>query len=334
MTLKIVHFMRRPSPGAFSIERLFADLRAAAPQDCEISVHTCENPSKGILPRVQDMWRARAHQGDVNHVTGDVHYLTFLMNPARTVLTIHDLVMLRRLRGLKRFILWVFWYWLPIRRVAEVVVISEAIRKELLQSVRCDPEKVRVIHNAVSEEFQPVPFVFNHKRPRILHVGVGWNKNLERVVRSLEGIECKLVVIGRLSEGQLFYLTQSGISFENHYGLSREGIRSVYESCDMLLFASLYEGFGLPIVEAQAIGRPVVTSNIHSMPEVAGEAACLVDPLDTASIRAGVLRVLSDAAYRNDLVARGHKNVLRFSAHRMAERYAAVYRRLAGVAAS
>ena len=325
--------MRRPSPGAFSIERLFSDLRASAPPDCEISVYTCENPSRGILPRVQEMVRARAQQGDVNHVTGDVHYLTFLMDPTRTVLTIHDLVMLRRLRGLKRFLLWVFWYWLPIRRAAEVVVISEAIRTELLQSVRCDPGKVRVIHNAVSDEFQPVPYVFNQKRPRILHVGVGWNKNLERVVRSLEGIECKLVVIGRLSEGQLFYLKQSGICFENHHGLSREGIRSVYESCDMLVFASLYEGFGLPIVEAQAIGRPVVTSNIHSMPEVAGEAACLVDPLDTASIRAGVLRVVSDAAYRDDLVARGHENVLRFSRRRMAESYAAVYRRLAARAA-
>lgn len=334
MTLRIVHFMRRPSAGAYSIERLFADLRAAAPRDCEISVYTCENPSKGLRPRLRDMWRARAHQGDVNHVTGDVHYLTFLMNPARTVLTIHDLVMLRRLRGLKRFVLWLLWYWLPVRRVAEVVVISEAIRAELLQAVRCDPEKVRVIHNAVSDEFQPVPYVFNEARPRILQMGVTWNKNIERVAEALAELGCQLVVVGRLSDDQQAALARFGIDVESHVGLSREALVEVYASCDLLLFASVYEGFGLPIVEAQAVGRPVVTSNIHSMPEVAGGGACLVDPLDTASIRAGVLRVLSDAAYREDLVARGFENVRDFRSDRMAERYAAVYRRLAGVAAS
>ena len=83
-------------------------------------------------------------------------------------------------------------------------------------------------------------------------------------------------------------------------------------------------------VEAQAVGWPVVTSRISSMPEMAGDGACLVDPLDAANIRAGVLRVLTDEAYRAGLVKAGVKNVERFRSAAVAENYAALYREIAG----
>jgi glycosyltransferase involved in cell wall biosynthesis len=93
-----------------------------------------------------------------------------------------------------------------------------------------------------------------------------------------------------------------------------------------VVFASTYEGFGMPIVEANATGRPVVTSNIGPMPEVAGSAACLVDPFDCSSIREGIVRVIGDADYRSHLVAGGFENVKRFQADVIAAQYAAVYR--------
>ena len=102
-----------------------------------------------------------------------------------------------------------------------------------------------------------------------------------------------------------------------------------YRNADMLLFVSTYEGFGLPIVEANAVGRPVVTSQISSMPEVAADAACLVDPYDVASIRHGVQRVIENAAYRNELIQRGYVNAMRFSQEVVAARYAEVYRDVA-----
>jgi glycosyltransferase involved in cell wall biosynthesis len=93
----------------------------------------------------------------------------------------------------------------------------------------------------------------------------------------------------------------------------------------MVVFASTYEGFGLPIVEANATGRPVITSNICSMPEIAGSAACFVDPSDCSSIRQGILRVMNDDGYRADLIGRGLENVKRFRADTIAAQYAALY---------
>ena len=329
MTLHITHYLRQSRPGVFSIERLYEDVRAALPADCQARTWTCRHPSTGLWPRLRDAWAARKAQGDVNHVTGDIHYLTYLLGRPRTVLTVHDLVSLGRLRGIKRWLLWLLWYWLPVHRSQVVVTISEATRNALLDSVRCDPAKVEVIYCPVSEEFQHSPATFNAVHPRILHIGTNPNKNLGRVAQALAGIDCTLVVIGRLSPEQTAMLAQHGITCENHSNLSRAELLDQYVRADMLLFASTYEGFGLPIIEAQAVGRPVVTSDLAPMPEAAGGAACLVDPYDVASIRQGVLRVIDDAAYRDDLVARGLRNVERFRAVRVAARYAQLYRALA-----
>jgi glycosyltransferase involved in cell wall biosynthesis len=96
----------------------------------------------------------------------------------------------------------------------------------------------------------------------------------------------------------------------------------------MLVFASIYEGFGLPIVEAQATGRPVVTSTTCSMPEVAGSAACLVNPFDVASIREGIVKVIDDQAYRDELVRLGFENVKRFRADYISAQYGKIYKDL------
>lgn len=328
--LSVVHFMRRPRPASFSIERLYADVRAHLPADCQVSTWTCRHLSTGVWPRLRDTFAARRAQGHVNHVTGDVHFLTLLMDPRRTVLTVHDLVSLKRLRGLRRWVFWLVWYWLPVQRSRVVLVISESTRDQLLASVRCDPAKVRVIHNPVSEEFGPAPKSFEAGRPCVLLVGTTPNKNIERVAEALSPLPCRVAVIGTPSDTQLAALKRHGLDFTVRSGLSRDELLAAYVQADLLVFASTYEGFGLPIVEANAVGRPVVTSNLWSMPEVAGEAACLVDPFDVASIRAGVLRVIEDHAYRQSLVEAGFRNVTRFRAENVAEAYARVYREVAG----
>lgn len=327
--ISVTQFMRRPRPGVFSLERLHHDVRTALPKSIRVKVHVCRNFSTGVLPRLHDMWIARRHRDNVNHVTGDVHFLAIVLPGKRTVLTVPDLVLLKRFTGLRRWVIWAFWYWWPVRNSAEVITISEATRADLLKTVKCDPQKVHVIHCPVSPAFQHSPKRFCKECPVVLLVGTGWNKNVEAVVESLAGIRCNLLIIGKLSERQLTLLNQSKIDFECLENLTADGVVAQYKRADLLVFTSIFEGFGLPIIEAQAVGRPVVTSNIEPMKEVAGGAACLVDPMDPAHIRDGVLRVINDDDYRNELTRKGLENAERFSARTIANRYAEVYGRLA-----
>jgi len=237
-------------------------------------------------------------------------------------------VTLERLHGLKRYIFWLLWYWLPEKRCTAIVAISEATKEQILHHLSCDEKKITIIHDNVSEEFKPAPKPFNQRRPRLLQIGTKTNKNLERIAEALTGLSCKLVIIGKLSDTQILNLQRYGISYENYVGLSRQELVEQYCLCDMLLFVSIYEGFGLPIVEANAVGRPMVTSNCWSMPEVADDAACLVDPFDVTSIRAGILRVIDDSAYREHLVISGFENVKRFRIEKIAAQYTELYRRV------
>ena len=325
--MKVVYFQRKAGR-FFSVERVFADVRTALPGDIAVEVRRSRFESQGFWRRAYNVIEAARHQGDVNHVTGDVHFLTYFMDRRRTVLTVLDCVTLKRLSGLGYWAFWVLWYWLPVRRCHSVTVISESTKQELLRYLECDPARVHVIHCPVSDGFQPDRREFNSSRPRLLQVGTTQNKNIERVAEALRGLPCTLVVVGALSESQRTALEGCAIDYENPAGLSDEELREQYRQADMLVFASTYEGFGLPIVEANAVGRPVVTSNLYSMPEVAGDAACLVDPYDVASIRASILRVIQDGAYRSQLIDAGFQNVERFRPAAIAAQYAELYRRV------
>ncbi|SIT58139.1 Glycosyltransferase [Mesorhizobium prunaredense] len=327
--IAVTQFMRRPVVHAYSVERIFEDARKYMPSDCDVSLVNCKYPSLGIAGRVRDAWRARSFQGEANHVTGDVHYLTYFLNRRRTVLTVHDCSPLTRKKGIARFLMWLLWYWLPLKRSALVTVVSISGRSDLMANVRIDPSRIRLVPATLSPAFTRAPATFNSARPRILQVGTGWNKNLETVVAAIRDMSCTLAIVGPLSNVQRAMLAASGIEYENMVGLSDAELVGQYKLADMLVFASRYEGFGLPIVEANAVGRPVITSNISSMPEVAGNAACLVDPYDVKSVRAGIERIIADPAYRETLVGKGFDNAKRFLPETVAAQYAEIYRELA-----
>ncbi len=332
--IEVIHFQRKPEARGFSIERLFADLRASIPPDIVCRRQEAAHRSRGFWPRVASVLAVRRQVGSVNHVTGDVHFLVLGLPRSNTILTIHDCGILRRSRGWKYRLLRFFWYDWPIAHSRIVTVISEATKTELLELTKAAPGKIRVIHNCVSPEFVPMPAVFHAARPLILLLGTAPNKNLQRMAEALEGLACTVELVGDPSEEQRAVFARRQLAFTALGNISQAGIVAAYARCDLVLFASLHEGFGLPILEAQAMGRPVITSDCSSMPEVADDTACLVNPYDPASIRAGVERVIRDAPYRSELLRRGYENARRFSAQKIAAQYAALYREIAGVGAA
>ena len=116
-------------------------------------------------------------------------------------------------------------------------------------------------------------------------------------------------------------LNENNIDYANFTYLSDEEVFEQYKECDMLSFVSTYEGFGMPIVEANTVGRPVITSNLLSMPEVAGDAALIVNPYNIDEIRNGILKIINDDIYRNNLIHNGYENVKRFNLNDIAEQY-------------
>lgn len=322
----MTYYQRLPQDANYSIERVFADVHRAIPEGIDVKVAVSRFPSRGLWRRIYNMIEAVFRQGDVNHITGDVHFLAYFLRSKKTLLTIHDLVTVHRFNGLHKAMILFFWYWLPIKRVAVVTVISESTKKDLLRHIKIDPRKVKLVHNPVSADIQPFAREFNAAKPVILQIGTGSNKNVERVAQAIQGIPCHLRVIGKLDEDQLTVLKQCGVEYSSESNILDAQIVDEYRQCDMLVFASTYEGFGLPIVEAQATGRPVVTSNILSMPDVGGDAACLVDPFDVSGIREGIMKIINNPVYRNELVRRGFKNVERFRPEKIARDYVDIYR--------
>ena len=152
---------------------------------------------------------------------------------------------------------------------------------------------------------------------------------MPRRIEALTGLNVRLVLVGRLDGSMKAALEKSRIVYENHVGISNEALYNLYVGCDVVSFVSIGEGFGLPIIEAQAVGRIVVTANIPPMSVVAGDGACLVDPLDITSMRAGFERIFADANYRRELAEAARANVVRFSPARIGAEYLALYREVA-----
>lgn len=271
---------------------------------------------------------AATNKSPVNHITGDVHYIAPFLPKECTILTIHDLRPLYRGNLLKRKLIKWLWFSIPVRSVRYVTVISQATKEELLKHVPVNPEKVRVIPNCVSPLFHAHSKEFKEKEPLILHIGTKENKNLECLIEALADISCHLRVIGPLTEKQSKLLTYHKVKYSNDANLTIEQVVNEYQQADILSFVSLYEGFGMPIIEAQATGRPVITSNVSSMPEVAGKGALLVNPYQVSEVRNAIKRLIKDETLRQDLIAQGLENVKRFQPEAVAAQYAALYRQV------
>lgn len=323
--MKIVLIRRPFTPGAFSVEELFH----AVADVLRPRIELIEYEAGKRWSLLRDVWRLRKLNADIYHVTGDINYLVLLLPWRKTVLTVHDIGhFLFGLRGFKR---WLYrWLWLewPMRAARRVTSVSEATEDDIAAHLGIVRSRISTIHNCHSPLFKPTPRPFNQACPVILQVGTKHYKNVPRLIAALQGIPCKLVLIGALDEALRQQLLECGIDYDNLVNLSHQQVAQAYADCDIVTFVSVGEGFGVPIIEAQAMGRPLVTSNVPPMSEVAGRGACLVSPLDVSQIRRALLAVIADEGYRQRIVDAGLRNAARFSPHVIGGQYLVLYQNL------
>lgn len=332
--MKVMFLFRNEKTG-FSIEELFNELVEQVRRHSTYEIGTLVMPylSSSVGSMLNNMRFVRRYKADVYHITGDNHYLALVLPPKKTVLTVHDCITLSRERTrrnpLRFAFFWLFWYYLPIWRAGMVTTISGKSKKELIRYLgRRLGTKLVVIPNFCDPMLDYSPKSFCTSTPVLLQIGTGENKNLARIVEAIAGLPCRLEIVGPLDESIRHKLNEYSIVYTHSQGLSRSEVIQKYQHCDLVLFASTYEGFGMPILEANAIGRPVITSDLSPMREVAGLGAHLVNPYDVDSIRWGVLKVIEDKLYRDRLIKNGLANCKRYSGAQITAHYKAVYERL------
>lgn len=327
--MKITYIFRNPSKER-SIERVFEPIM----QRMKEAGHEAEASFASAgrfwpLTIVKNIVRfARLSRKTLCHITGDVQYVACFMKPENTILTIHDLVSLHNAQTpwwMRKLVYWL-WYYIPLRRLNHITCISEMTRQDLLTFFPWAEDKIKVICNPVGDEFKASPMPEVYDEPKVLHIGTRSNKNLLRVIEAMKGVKASLRIIGKLDAEQESVLKASGICYSNAFHLSDEEIVQEYQSCNIVSFPSLFEGFGMPIIEAQAIGRPVLTSNREPMKLVAGGACVLVDPESVSSIHDGFMQLVPNTELQKSFIERGYENVKQYTSSAIAAQYVEVYR--------
>lgn len=328
---KITYFFR-PLSQNVSIERVFNTVSTNLPEGYSYEYVILPNylgEAKGFIGLIKAFFKVRVfcknNAGEINHITGDIHYCAMFLSYYSTVLTIHDTVSLENLKGLKRGFIWLFWYYLPLMSAKNITCISPFTARKLIKLFPWAKSKIIIIPNPIGLEFKFKPKIFNNINPIILHIGTRSNKNLDLVIQSLKGIKCHLRIIGQLTQLQLNLLLQNDIIYSNEEFISNNQVVKEYENCDIVSFPSIYEGFGLPIIEGQMIGRVILTSNISPMNYIAGEGAFLVNPSKLESINNGFVKLIADGDLRQVILEKAQKNVIKYLPAKVVDQYCQIY---------
>ncbi|HXG89300.1 MAG TPA: glycosyltransferase family 1 protein [Vicinamibacterales bacterium] len=271
------------------------------------------------------------------HLLHEPHYVLPPLTRCRSVVTIHDCIHLMFPQYLPSRLAHLYArasMWSAARISDRILTVSEASKRDILRFFDIPADKVEVIYNAIDERFLAPPdeprmdlirqrYQLDH--PFVLYVGnIKPHKNLERLIdafartRAAGLDDLRLVIIGDelskyppLRQAVHRHRVDKYVRFLGFQPY--ETLAAFYRLARAFAFPSLYEGFGLPPLEAMACGTPVVTSNVSSLPEIAGGAAVLVDPYEPSSIADGLIKAVTDDSLRRDLIARGLARARDFS---------------------
>lgn len=311
-----------------SVEVIFQRLQRRVERACKL-IEFKYDLSAGVI---QNATRLRKIKASVFHITAGVYHLTFFIPTRKTVLTIHDIGRYKEMGGLKKLVYGLFFLRVPMMLAKRITTVSTYTKTDILEHFgQRFGSKLHIIPNSTPGIFKRMDKQFNSERPTVLQIGTGINKNLDSIVRAIADSHYRLVIIGRLSDTQRELLNTNEIDYQNYYALTYEEVYKCYCEADIVAFVSLHEGFGMPVIEGQAVGRVVVTSAECSLPEVGGNGAHYIEnPLDIVEIRAAIDKVAQDSEYRRELIERGFENINRFNPETIAQSYLSLYEELVG----
>lgn len=300
--------------------------------------------------REQFAWAGRIRSTDWLHVP---HYNAPVLFPGKLIVTVHDvchLAMRQFFPGILKSFYSTVFLGRVLNKAKHIITVSQFSKNEIIRFFKIRQEKISVVYNGVNPRFRPIPseqtkggqkrlelpgeymlFVGNIKpHKNIIGVLSGYKLALER-----EQDLPPLVILGNnikmmelIPEIRIFLedpAFQNRIIFTGY--LPKEDLPAIYTRAMLFLFPSLYEGFGLPVLEAMACGTPVITSDTTSLPEVAGDAALLVNPESHQDISESILRLCSDNKLRDELIEKGLKQAGSFSWTKSAEQHLGIYKR-------
>jgi len=305
------------------------------------------SPGYSIREQITVPRDLRRERADLFHAP---HYVLPPLTRCKSVVTIHDCIHLRFPQYLPNKLGYAYArgsLWMATHQASRILTVSEASKRDILDYFNVPPEKIHVIYNGIDERFSESPpeddvarvrerYQLDH--PFILYAGnIKPHKNIERTIeafhllrRSAEFDQVKLVIIG--DEIAKYAALRHAVhrhklhKYVRFFGFVPDRTLAIlYRLAGVFVFPSLYEGFGLPPLEAMASGTPVITSNVSSLPEVVGDAALLVDLLQPEAIADAMRRMLTDDELRRDLKARGLIRAKQFSWERSIRRVREIY---------
>jgi glycosyltransferase involved in cell wall biosynthesis len=289
----------------------------------------------------------------VDHSYGHLVYW-LKQTKAPVVITCHDLINFyhpenlyaRSRLPLVSMIAWKFSVQ-GMRSADWIVTVSSHTARDVTRLLRVESERIAVVPDGIDLRFRPLPrkqiesfrqrYSVSLDTVRILHVGrTDPRKNILAVLEVVKILKMQGVSVCLWKVGENFTAEQRAIiqaynleSNVTYLGkLDLDALVQAYNAADVLLFPSFYEGFGLPVLEAMACGIPVITSNVSSLPEVAGDAAILVEPTDVPAMVEAILRLKNDPAYRRKLINKGYARASSFTWEAVAKQIALIYEKV------
>jgi glycosyltransferase involved in cell wall biosynthesis len=295
-------------------------------KNLNIEIVKCPVVSKGLFRRLYLICWSYFNQGDVNHILGDINYISIFMSKNKTINTFLDCRLLDCFVTVKKFIYKLIWFELPIKNSRIVTFISKFTKLQIEKKLNFKVKNSEVI---------PVPLtdnllfrVNNNKIKNILIIGTSKHKNVKNMIIGIKDLDVNLTIIGELDHKIKLFCKSNKIYYKNLIDIGKNKIKKILAQNDILLMVSKYEGFGMPIIEAQASGLVVITSDIEPMKSVVGKDGLIVNYNNPIEITKKIQKLLKDKDYFLKILKKGKDNSKKYDYKIINDCYHKLYNRI------